>query len=79
MSASRSVDLPSCITELLLDGFPSNLILGTYMKICPENPKLVKIGQKCGTLFVRHRHVLFLPVTLDCHKKLPSLAMVSVF
>jgi hypothetical protein len=28
------------------DGFPLNLILGSGMKICPDTPSLVKIGQK---------------------------------
>jgi hypothetical protein len=29
------------------------LVLGTLLKICEENPNLVKIGQKYGTLYVK--------------------------
>jgi hypothetical protein len=36
---------PHASARLPLDRFPWNLILGTCMKICPENPSLVKIGQ----------------------------------
>ena len=38
--------------RLSLDGFPSDLILETFFKICRENPKFVKIGQeyRAGTL-----------------------------
>jgi len=33
-----------------LDGFPLNFVLGTSVKICPENPDVVKIGQKYQAL-----------------------------
>ena len=49
------------------------------MKIGRENPNLVKIGQKCGTLFMNTKHVLLLSVTLNCHKALPSMEMVSSY
>ena len=32
------------------NGFPQNLILSTFMKLCEGKPNLVKIGQKCRAL-----------------------------
>jgi len=37
---------PHILGRLPLHGFTWNLILGTFMKICRANPKLVKIGQQ---------------------------------
>jgi hypothetical protein len=36
--------------RLPLDGFPWNLVLGTFMKVYRENPNLVETGQKYRTL-----------------------------
>jgi hypothetical protein len=36
-----------------VDRSPSNLILGTFTKVCEENPNLFKIGQKCHKLYVK--------------------------
>jgi len=38
--------------RLPLDGYPWNLILGTFMDICWENPHLIKIGQNCLALYI---------------------------
>lgn len=38
-------------TWLLLDGYAWNLILDTFIKICCENPKFLKIGQNVWHLF----------------------------
>jgi hypothetical protein len=47
-----SVHLPSCRLSARppLDRFSSNLILGTFIKICREYPTVVKIGQKYRAL-----------------------------
>ena len=36
-----------------LDGFPWAFILGTFMRICPWNPTLLKIGQKYQSLYTK--------------------------
>jgi hypothetical protein len=42
----RPSSCPHVSTRLSLEGFSRNLILRTSMKVCRENPNLVKIGQK---------------------------------
>jgi hypothetical protein len=48
LTRSRSVEkrliCPNVSTRRPLDGFPQNLILETYTKICRETPNLVKIS-----------------------------------
>jgi hypothetical protein len=44
---------PHTPVQLSLDGFPHNLILGNYRKICPENPYVVKIRQKYQALYMK--------------------------
>ena len=44
----------SCLHESeppLTDGFPWNMILWNFMKICWEIPRLIKIGKKFGALY----------------------------
>jgi hypothetical protein len=44
---------PLLSTWLPLDGFSWNLILETFIKICPRDPDVVKMGQKCWTLYMK--------------------------
>jgi len=51
-----SVHLSVCLhvsARLLLDGFPLNLILENFIKICRETPNSVKFGQKFGASFIK--------------------------
>ena len=51
-------------TRLPLDGFPWNLILVTFIKICPENSSLVKIAQKYRALYMKtYGHFILLAAT----------------
>jgi hypothetical protein len=48
-----SVSPPVCLhvpAPLPFEGFPWNLMLGTYRKICPENPNFLAIRQKYGAV-----------------------------
>ena len=48
-----SLCLPYVSLWLPLDGFLWNLMLQTSMKICQENPDLIKIQQKYWTVYVK--------------------------
>jgi hypothetical protein len=53
-SSCPPVHLSFCLHESEpppTDGFPWNLILWNFMKICWEIPRLIKIGQKFGPLY----------------------------
>ena len=41
-------------------------VLGTSMKICQESSNLVKTGY--WALYIKHKYILLLPVTLEHHK-----------
>jgi hypothetical protein len=62
---------PHVSAQLPPDRFLWNLILGTSMKVCWENPRLVKSGQKIGHFTRWPKYVLLLLATLDCHKSAP--------
>ena len=47
-----------------MNGFPWSFILGTFIKICRENPNLAKLGQ----FRWRSKYVLLLPATLNRHE-----------
>jgi hypothetical protein len=68
MSVRLPVCLSACIRTAPTDRFPWNLILGTFMKICGENPNLVKIRQKW-----RPKYIVLLPATLNRHKSALSV------
>ena len=69
MSVSGSVDLPACISGAPTGWISIKFDTGNlHENLSRENPKLFKMGQKCGAFFIRHKHVLFLPVTINCHK-----------
>jgi hypothetical protein len=44
---------PHLSARLKLDRFERISVLGTTTKICQETPNLIKIGQKCRTLYVK--------------------------
>ena len=50
--SSCSSVCPRASARRPLDGFPLNIILGTSVKICSENPNLVKIRQKYRALYM---------------------------
>jgi len=54
---AKSADYPSICPyvslQLPLYGFPWNLVLRTFMKICRENPVWFKIGQKYLALYMK--------------------------
>jgi hypothetical protein len=68
---------PSVCVRLPLDGVPWNLLLGASMRICLENPNLVKIGQKYRHFTWTPSYALLLSVTLNRHKALSSSEMTS--
>jgi hypothetical protein len=63
---------PSACQHLLkgltLDGFPQNLILWTFMKICRENLNFLKIGHNIGYFVCNCKKASLLPPTLNRHK-----------
>ena len=60
-----------------LGGLLWNLILGTYVKICPENPNLFKIGQNCWHYTWRPKCIVLLLATLNQLELLSKSGMVS--
>ena len=59
-------------THLLLERYSWNSILEAYMKMFPENPYLLKIGQKYGTLYITNQVVFIFNDVCYC-KKAPLL------
>lgn len=45
---------PHVPARIQMEGFPWNLIMGTFMEICREYSNLVTIGQKCGALRMKN-------------------------
>jgi hypothetical protein len=54
---------PHVSAPLPVDVCPWNWMLGTFMKICRENPSMVKTGKNIGHLTWRRNCVLLLPAT----------------
>jgi len=53
LASSRLSTCPHVSVWLPIDGFPSNFVLGTYLKICREIPNLARIGQKYQALYMK--------------------------
>jgi hypothetical protein len=50
----RSYFCPHVPSRIQMEGFPWNLILGTFMEICREDSNLVTVGQKCRALCMKN-------------------------
>jgi hypothetical protein len=69
MSIRLFVRLTACISAAPAERIFTNLISGTFVKICREIPNLIQIEQKIwGTLRVDLSTFLLLPATLNRHK-----------
>jgi hypothetical protein len=51
-----------------MDGFPCNLILATFLRICQDSPNLVEIGYKCCPLYTKAYILLPFPAALNLNQ-----------